>query len=171
LNCAEVTFRLRTIILHLHVFLSSAFLDSTSSSRFKDRNFNTKMYESFSSRAIAWWLLVNAASSLGPEHNASLVIHRTSDLPSLALLQYGRTLPRCSNHSLIESLNQDNGTSGYSAFNITIDLAPAETKPGHRLVGSHLGDKYSCYPLSDEDFWRSREAVCAQQAFWLTETL
>ena len=123
------------------------------------------MFESRASNVVAWGLLLSTVSCLVPEDHATQFTHNVSDLPCLALLQYGRTLPRCINHSLHESSDQDNKTSNCATGNFTINFTPVETKPGRRFVGSHNSDKYSCYPLSDEDFWRSREAVCTKYAF------
>ena len=78
--------------------------------------------------------------------------------PCLTLRQHGRHVPRCKKNSLEPRIDAAADASRCPA-GVLVDFAPAETKPGHRLVGSQRGDKYPCYPLSDDDFWRSREAV------------
>jgi hypothetical protein len=60
---------------------------------------------------------------------------------------------------MFDPQHKDHGSASCSSGVVNVNFTPAETKPGQRLVGSNRGDKYSCYPLSDEDIWRSREAV------------
>lgn len=109
---------------------------------------------------LSWWLLVaSTISSSVLSRSIHSDYHNDVALPCLALSQHSRTLPRCSNHSKFDPQRQDHESASCTSGVVTLNFRPAETKAGQRLVGSHRSDKYSCYPLSDEDFWRSREAV------------
>jgi hypothetical protein len=108
---------------------------------------------------LGWWLLVSAPHTIVLGQNTTIFVQRNETLPCLALFEHGRALPRCNSHNLHQPLGKHKVSARCPSGGVTINFVPAEIKPGFRLVGSQSGDKYSCYPLSDQDFWRSREAV------------
>jgi len=111
---------------------------------------------------LAWWLLVDAdhfLPVLGHNTSALLLPELEVNQPCVVLSQHGLVLPWCNSHQLPQTPNVDQVPFRCSASSANINFVPAEIKPGFRLVGSHSGDKFSCHPLSDEDFWRSRKAV------------
>lgn len=111
-------------------------------------------------RALAW-LFVGAANPRALSRSAAAVAQKDAPPPPcLALHQHGLAVPRCGKHGRFQPLHKDQAAVRCPAGGVAVDFgARAEAQPGRRLVGSQRGDKYPCYPLSDEDFWRSREAV------------
>lgn len=109
-------------------------------------------------RALAW-LVVGAANPRALSRSATIAVRKDAPPPCLVLRQHGLVVPRCGIHGRFQTLTKDQNATHCPTGGLAVDFAPAETKLGHRLVGSQRGDKYPCYPLSDEDFWRSREAV------------
>jgi len=108
---------------------------------------------------LASWFLASAPHILVLGQNTTTIAQNDEDLPCLALFEHDFALPRCSGHKLHRPLQKNLASSHCPAGSVTVSFIPAEIKPGFRLVGNESGDKYSCYPLSDQDFWRSREAV------------
>jgi len=110
-------------------------------------------------RAFSWLLFASTLYTQVLGQNPTRCTRHNGALPYLELFDHGLTLPRCSGHKLLRPLENSLISDCFPEGNVTINFISAETKPGFRLVGSQSGDKFSCYPLSDQDFWRSREAV------------
>lgn len=120
-----------------------------------------QMYSNYTIHTFARWLLLSTVhtSVLSQNTSGQILAQHEVNQHCLVLSQHGQVLPRCNSHELTQPLDEEQASIRCPAGDVNINFLPAEIKPGFRLVGNQRGDKFSCYPLSDEDFWRSRKAV------------